>query len=82
MESRANELDGRVEELIGAAVMAHAYRDAIRRDPRIAAGFGRLRDKQRRRVAALCDQIGRTAVEDCSPPAAPVVTMDIRSRSA
>jgi hypothetical protein len=50
-------IDGRLEKLIGEAVMAGAYREAIREDPALAAGFGKLAAKHSARVAAFAQEI-------------------------
>ena len=64
MEARgreAQELDGRVEQLIGAAVLAHSYRVAIMADPTLRPGFGKLATKHSARVAALACEIAAGA---------------------
>jgi HD superfamily phosphodiesterase len=47
----------KVLQLIEAATLAGAYSAAIREDPRLAEGFGRMREKHSRRVAVLAGEI-------------------------
>lgn len=49
-------VDGLLAEMIGEAVLAAAYQTHVRRDPAVAAGFGRL-------AAKHLDNVKRLAVE-------------------
>jgi hypothetical protein len=60
------EIDGRVAQLIGEAALAGAYAEIIKRIPETAAGFGKLAAKHRARVAAVADEIARSASRDGS----------------
>lgn len=48
---------GLVMQAIGAAVLAGAYRAAIRQDRHLAAGYGKLAEKHSREATRLADEI-------------------------
>ena len=56
-------IDSLVVKLMGHAWMAKAYDKAIRRDPVLADGFGRLAERHRAAVLALSGEIGQAAAE-------------------
>lgn len=64
------ELDGLAVRLIGHAVMAKAYGDAILRDPALSGGFGRLAERHCAALVTLSDEIRGAA--DRMGGAAPV----------
>jgi hypothetical protein len=51
------QIDDLVCKMLGHAVMAKAYGDAISRDPDVFGGFGKLAERHRAAVAGLCDEI-------------------------
>jgi hypothetical protein len=68
----SDEVDGRVAQMIQAAVLAGAYAETIRRVPETAAGFGKLMRRHLARVAALADEIALSVGQE-APVAAPRV---------
>lgn len=72
-EAGGSETDGleRVARLAGHAMMVVAYDDAIRGNPCLAAGFGRMRDRHSERLAALVGEICGAAGAR-NPQAAPI----------
>lgn len=58
-----DEIDGLVVRLVGHAMMAKAYGEAIRRDPALAGGFGKLAERHCTAVKTLCAEIETAATE-------------------
>lgn len=56
------ELNGRVAELIGEAVLAGAIRRLVREQPGVSAGFGELADKHSARIGVLAREIAESAL--------------------
>lgn len=59
--------NGRIAELIGAAVLAGAYGALARQIPDAARGLGRMREKWSARVAALADEVVAGAAVGAAP---------------
>lgn len=62
-EDRLANIDGLVTRLLGHAVMARAYGEAIRRDPALAGGFGKLAERHCTAVRTLCGEIEGAATD-------------------
>jgi hypothetical protein len=68
-------IDQLVTRLLGHAVMAKAYGDAIERDPDVFGGFAGLAERHRTAVEGLCGEIRQAAT---SFTGANVVTVPFR----